>query len=229
MQSHEIRSPLTRLTLSIALLRKERHSTAEDLLVRMDRDIGVLDNLMGQLLTLSRFEAGISGTHREEVNLRQLVEEVGANGAFEAVADDKSVEVKIKDEAVLPAGDSYALRSACENVVRNAIRFTQPGTTVEIELSVEHGSSLNFAIISVNDRGPGVPETMLDAIFKPFVRVENDTMAANNNGLGLAIAAGAIHLHHGSIVAANRRGGGLEVVVRLPLEAAKEEEAVAIR
>jgi signal transduction histidine kinase len=227
--SHEIRSPLTRLTLSIALLRKERHSTAEDLLVRMDRDIGVLDNLMGQLLTLSRFEAGISGTHREEVNLRQLVEEVGANGAFEAVADDKSVEFKIKDEAVLPAGDSYALRSACENVVRNAIRFTQPGTTVEIELSVEHGSSLNFAIISVNDRGPGVPETMLDAIFKPFVRVENDTMAANNNGLGLAIAAGAIHLHHGSIVAANRRGGGLEVVVRLPLEAAKEEEAVAIR
>jgi signal transduction histidine kinase len=59
--SHEIRSPLARLSLSIALLRKERHSTAEDLLVRMDRDIGVLDVLMSQLLTLSRFETGISG------------------------------------------------------------------------------------------------------------------------------------------------------------------------
>jgi two-component system, OmpR family, sensor histidine kinase CpxA len=84
-----------------------------------------------------------------------LVEEVGANGAFEAVADDKSVEVNIKDEAVLPAGDNYALRSACDNVVRNAVRFTQPGTTVEIELSLERGSFVNFAIISVNDRGPG--------------------------------------------------------------------------
>lgn len=178
--SHEIRSPLTRLTLSIALLRKERHSTAEDLLVRMDQDIGILDNLMGQLLTLSRFEAGISGTRREEVNLRRLVEEVGANGAFEAVNDDKNIAVKIKDEAILPAGDSYALRSAYENVVRNAVRFTQPGTTVEIELSVEHGSFLNVAIISVNDGGPGVPETMLGAIFKPFVRVENDTLSSQS-------------------------------------------------
>ena len=227
--SHEMRSPLTRLALSIALLRKERHSTAEDLLVRMDRDIGVVDSLMGQLLTLSRFEAGISGTRREEVNLRQLVEEVGANGAFEAAADERNVEVRIKDEAVLPAGDSYALRSACENVLRNAIRFTQPATTVEIELSVEQGSFLNYAIISVNDRGPGVPEAMLDSIFKPFVRIEDDTMAATCNGLGLAIAAGAIHLHHGSIVASNRHGGGLEVVIRLPLQAVNEEESALVR
>jgi two-component system, OmpR family, sensor histidine kinase CpxA len=226
--SHEIRSPLARLALSIALLRKENPSTGQDLLLRMEKDIGVLDTLMGQLLILSRFEAGISGSRHDPVDLCQLVEEVGANGNFEAVADDKRVEVRIKDLAVLPAGDHHALRSACENVVRNAIRFTQPGTMVEIELAVERGPIIDFATISVHDRGPGVPEEMLESIFKPFVRVEDEATNAVSSGLGLAIAAGAIHLHHGSIVASNRSGGGLKVVMRLPLEVVEKEDLVIV-
>jgi len=191
----------------------------------MDKDIGVLDKLMGQLLTLSRFEAGISGTRHDTVDLCQLVEEVGANANFEAASSDKRVDVRIKGEAVLPTGDNYALRSACENIVRNAVRFTQPGTSVEIDLSVERGPIADAAIISVRDRGPGVPEEMLEAIFEPFVRVEGETTTAASNGLGLAIAAGAIRLHHGSIVASNRSGGGLEVLIRVPIDVAEEKHA----
>jgi signal transduction histidine kinase len=218
--SHELRSPLTRLNLSLAMLNKSIvDGKGRDLLERMDRDIAAIDRLMGQLLTLSRFEAGHSGAHREDVDLSQLVGQVGADGAFEAGASGKLVSVKTQEDVVVPNSDPYALRSACENVVRNAIRFSAPDTTVEIELSVGGGAQRQYALIAVRDCGIGVPEDLLEAIFQPFFQAPTNTESIGN-GLGLAIAAEAVRLHHGAIVARNRQGTGLEVLLQLPLDQA---------
>ncbi len=233
--SHELRSPLARLNVSVALLhsgiaaRGQNSPQQTDLLGRMERDIGTIDRLIGQLLTLSRFESGISGAPREAVDLSLLIEEVGADGLFEAQAGGKAVQVLLEDAPILQHADAYALRSACENIVRNAVRFTPPGTTVELELARETLAGRPCAVIAVRDRGPGIPEPMLQSIFDPFVRVGaentpgNDPVSENvrgnalGNGLGLAIAAGAVHLHRGTIVARNRLGGGLEILIHLPL------------
>jgi signal transduction histidine kinase len=74
----------------------------------------------------------------------------------------------------------------------------------------------SLAVLSVRDHGPGVPEESLEAIFQPFYRISSDTQELDGNGLGPAVAAEAIHIHHGTICATNRRTKGLEMVIRLP-------------
>jgi two-component system sensor histidine kinase CpxA len=216
--SHELRSPLARLNISVAMLHKSvADDRGEDLLRRMERDVAAIDALMGQLLTLSRLEAGISGSIREQVDLSLLVQQVCADGAFEAEALGKRVTTRIEEGMVLSDADPYALRSAFENILRNAIRFTAAATVVEVELSIgSQARGGSCALLAVRDHGPGVAEQLLDSIFKPFFRVPTSVDAAGN-GLGLAIVAEAIRLHQGVVVASNRDGGGLAVHVELPL------------
>lgn len=218
--SHEVRSPLARINLSLAILRREWRGESEDVLHRLESDVERIDLLMGQLLTLSRLEAGLSSAEREDVDIREILEEVTADGDFEAQALDKSVSLSAKGSTYLENADPHALRSAFENIVRNAVRFTRPGTTVEVTFHVEERVSNSFALVSVRDHGPGVPEDSLDTIFQPFVQLaNNDPSGESHNGLGLAIASEAIQMHHGTISAANLPNGGLEVRVSLPTAA----------
>jgi signal transduction histidine kinase len=115
--------------------------------------------------------------------------------------------------------DPLALRSACENIIRNAIRFTQRGTAVRVDLEMAKGVPGEQVLLFVRDQGPGVPEESLGSIFQPFVRVVRNADPAEGSGLGLAIACEAIRLHHGSIVASNLQPAGLEISVRLPVGA----------
>jgi two-component system sensor histidine kinase CpxA len=101
-------------------------------------------------------------------------------------------------------------------VIRNAVRFTQPGTDVEVVLEIDESTVEPVALLSVRDHGPGVPEDSLEAIFQPFFRIQGDEEAAGGNGLGLAIAAEAIRLHGGKIWAANLIPTGLVIKVQLP-------------
>jgi two-component system, OmpR family, sensor histidine kinase CpxA len=215
--SHELRSPLTRLSVSTALLRNGDERDRSELLDRQDRDVDLIDGLIEQLMTLSRFEMGNTSGTRETVDLARLLEQVVADGDFEAAAQDKRVIFSASDFAVIDAADDFALRSGCENVIRNAIRFTPAGETVEVQLSVDRAPALPQAIITISDRGPGVPEHLLSTIFTPFFRILSTTQREAHNGLGLAIVAGAVHMHRGQVDASNRKGGGLRVVLRLPL------------
>ena len=215
--SHELRSPLARINLSVALLKKRYSEDSDDMFQRLDRDVTRIDLLVGQLLTLSRLEAGLSSAEREGVDLTQLVEAAAADSNFEAEASGKSVSFRTTDEIILGNADPHALRSACENVIRNAVRFTQPGTVVEVVLEVQQGTLGRLAIVTIRDYGPGVPEESLQAIFAPFYRIGGDPEGADGNGLGLAIASEAIRLHHGTIGAANLRPTGLEITIRLPI------------
>ncbi|HEX5832755.1 MAG TPA: ATP-binding protein, partial [Pyrinomonadaceae bacterium] len=101
----------------------------------------------------------------------------------------------------------------------NAVRFTPAGTAVEVALQRQNGGGGNFAVISVRDRGKGVPEDALEKIFRPFYRAEDarDRQSGGGTGLGLAITERAVRMHGGTVKAENAKEGGLSVELRLKL------------
>ena len=212
--SHELRSPLARLNLSLALLRKMGDSTQKTIIGRMEQDVTRVDRLLTQLLTFSRLESGSAGVQRTAVDLSLLLQEIVADCNFEAEASRKNVHGELPGPASLPFADEEALRSAFENIVRNAVRFTPPETTVRVALQL--GTDRSEAAIIVEDCGPGVPDQLLSRIFEPFFRIEENAGTHEGVGLGLALAARAIHYHQGSISAMNRAPNGLRLEVRLP-------------
>jgi len=213
--SHELRSPLARLNVCLAMIRKHMPEETVEACERMERDVARIDTLMGQLLTLSRLEAGLSSGERENVNFTLLVQEIAADGNFEAQSLGKAVSLEASSQIVLERADSLALRSACENIVRNAIHFTPPGTEVKVALGIDNPASPQV-LLTVRDEGPGVPRNALQNIFSPFFRINGPGRQSQGNGLGLAIALEAVRLHHGTIVASNLDPTGLEISVRLP-------------
>jgi signal transduction histidine kinase len=214
--SHEVRSPLARINLSLAILKKRLSTANDDVLLRLESDVSRIDLLMGQLLMLSRLEGGLSSAERDEVDFGQIVEEVTADGDFEAQALGKSVSLRATASVFLENADPHALRSACENIIRNAVRFTSPGTNVQVVLEMDKSTLEPFALLSVRDFGPGVPEEFLQSIFQPFIQVPSEKSSEGGNGLGLAIALHAVRMHGGNISAANLAPRGLEICVRLP-------------
>ncbi len=122
------------------------------------------------------------------------------------------------DDEFLVDADPDLLRSAVENVVRNATRYTAPGTTVEAKLERQRNSKGGEdLVVRVSDSGPGVPADALAKIFEPFYRLDDArNRQTGGAGLGLSIADRAIRLHGGQITASNRKEGGLEVEIRIP-------------
>lgn len=214
--SHELRSPLARLQVALGLARQRSNGQAEKELDRIETEIERLNELIGQLLELSRLEAGVDAAHIEMVDIRELLEGLIDDAQFEAESRNCRVELKNAFPASVKA-NSRLLHSAIENVVRNAIKYTQPDTAVEISMLADAGNP-DSIIIQVRDHGPGVPEKMLPRLFEPFVRVEEarDSLSGGH-GLGLAIADRAIRLYGGEIVAKNEPDGGLSILIRLQL------------
>lgn len=208
--SHELRSPLARLQAAIGLARQDPRK-AEASLERIEREAVRLDELVGELLTLSRLEAGTGGAPLEEVDLMELVAAIADDAGFEAQARGRRVAFRGEGEVVATVR-AELLHRAFENVIRNGVKFTAEGSAVDV--AVEQGP--DHFTVTVADRGPGVPEGDLPAIFEPFYRGENGRGTAGF-GLGLAIARRALEAHGGRISARNRPGGGLEVTLHLPL------------
>jgi two-component system, OmpR family, sensor histidine kinase CpxA len=220
--SHELRSPLARLGVALGLARQRSGAEANGALDRIERESDNLNEMISQLLTLTRLESGTDSRKRTEVDLAALVREVADDADFEARSVNRSVQVVSSDDCSIN-GVEELLRSAVENVVRNAVRYTPEGTAVEVALRKQNGGSDNFAVISVRDRGNGVPEDALERIFRPFYRTEDarDRQSGGGTGLGLAITERAVRMHGGSVQAVNAADGGLAVEMRLNLESAK--------
>lgn len=210
--SHELRSPLARMNVALELARAKTNPETINLLQRIETESGRLNELIGQLLTLSKLETGSQSFEKHEINLTKLVEQITSDANFEARADNKTVQVKQKIEAKV-LGNEQLLRSAIENVVRNAVRYTNDETTVDISIeSIEKN-----ALISIKDCGDGVPEEDLEKLFKPFYRVqEARDRKSGGTGLGLAIAERAVSNHNGMIKAENTEQG-LLVKIILPM------------
>ncbi|MBV8632839.1 MAG: HAMP domain-containing protein [Silvibacterium sp.] len=210
--SHELRSPLARLNVALDLLDSAKGDVCEER-ERMRRDIDRLNSLIERLLALSRLDAANDLAAPEWFDLSDLITEVGTDAMREAVARGCEVECKIAQEFPM-LGDYELLRSAIDNVVRNAVRHASTGSAVEVELSRDTNGS---ARICIRDTGPGIPESELENIFRPFYRVDRARTPGDGGfGLGLAIAQRAVRLHRGSIAATNRSPHGLTVEIHLP-------------
>lgn len=208
--SHELRSPLARLSLAAELVRTadDRDAAVE----RMTKEIDRLADLVGTLVEVARAEGDPSAACLEPLRLATLLHEVVAD--CRVYADARGCDISVSDQAdATLRADRELLRRAVENIVRNAIRYTPQGATVNVRTE-RAGESVR---ISVRDSGPGVPEELLPKIFQPFFRVDDSRDSSTGGvGLGLAIAYRAVSVHHGRLWAQNVNPG-LNVWIELPV------------
>lgn len=230
--SHELRSPLARLIVALSLLRQCQGDEVVEYQNRIGIEADRLDKLIGQLLTLTRIDSAVDAGTRERFDLTNLIQEVAADADFEARANNRNVKVVSADACTI-TGVSELMRSAVENVIRNAVRHTAEGTTVEVAIeryvganSVNGSSNLDPVIqLRVRDYGPGVPAKHLHEIFQPFNRgtetssnghlVGGASALGGGAGLGLAITDRVVRMHNGTIHAHNASTGGFVVEIRL--------------
>jgi two-component system OmpR family sensor kinase len=209
--SHELRSPLARLQLAIDLARQDPEKIRTSF-QRVELEAGRLDQLVGELLTLSRLESGTPDGGKTTVDIVELVAGIADDAQFEAEANGRALQFRGNGSVMVDVDVELVMR-AVENVVRNAVKYTMPGTMVEVDVALS--DSGDKVLIDVSDRGPGVPSANLASIFQPFYRCDN-TGGSAGFGLGLAIAKRAVEAHGGMVLATNRPDGGLKVVLSLP-------------
>lgn len=211
--SHELRSPLARINATLGLARQRLGQNV--LFDRLERDAERLNEMIGRLLTLARLDMTAASPEMRRIDLKALVGNIVADAQWEARVRECRVEFASNGDGTIEANPDL-LRSAAENVIRNAVRYTAPGTAVEVRVDWQQGGNGEAATIRVSDRGPGVPEAELSKIFRPFYRVADARDRESGGvGLGLAIAERVARVHGGSIHAENRAGGGLEVELTL--------------
>jgi two-component system sensor histidine kinase CpxA len=212
--SHELRSPLARMRVALGLARREGADLPRQL-DRIELETERLDTIIGQMLQLSQLRVVEHSLPRSPLDLTGLISEVVEDARLEAGAADKQVEWQ-PGPPVAVGADHDLLRSAIENVLRNAVRFTGRGTAVEVSMAGAGGD----IHIDIDDHGPGIPEADLERVFEPFFRVaESRDRDSGGTGLGLAISSRIIDLYGGRVRARNRPGGGLNVKISLPMEA----------
>ncbi|MFZ0817796.1 MAG: ATP-binding protein [Candidatus Sulfotelmatobacter sp.] len=217
--SHELRSPLARLNVALGLARQRSGPESATMLERIELEASRLNELIGRLLTLARLEDGEKRVPPTPVFLDEVVLTVTEDAEFEAQARHCHVNSEIPAGNWMVLGEPSLLHSAIENVVRNAIRYTREGTTVEIHLAMAKKPNGAEAVVSVTDCGSGVPPDALKKLFQPFYRLDDDRGRLTGGvGLGLAITERAVRFHGGQVAAFNRAGGGLLVEIRLPLD-----------
>jgi two-component system sensor histidine kinase CpxA len=257
--AHELRSPLARLSVALELARDATVSTSaapetEAAHARIEREIGRLKDLISRLLTLSRLESGVQKLENVSIELPVLIESVVADANFE-VRPTKTVAAQIGAGTgfeYVVQGTPDLLRSALENIVRNALRHTPDQTSVQVSLWSEcdnDGSTSQrwnldqencyaspmptpasaWAVVSVRDEGTGVPPDELREVFRPFYRAGKGRATRDGGaGLGLTIALRAVELHGGQMRACNAEDGGLLVEMRLPLALTLPDETPLI-
>jgi two-component system, OmpR family, sensor histidine kinase CpxA len=215
--SHEFGSPLTRINLATELIRKVDDPSVTTAIARIEREIERLNGMISNLLTLSKIDACESLADKKTIDVADLLQTIVDDTDFEA-HDHNCRVILYGSEDCSTIGNPDLLRSAVENVIRNAIRYTAWQTEVEVRLACETNGAASEATISVRDHGPGVPEASLEELFRPFFRLdESRERSTGGVGLGLAIAQRAVKLHGGEIKAQNCAGRGLEVIISFPV------------
>lgn len=201
--SHELRSPLARMNVALEIAKQKSGPEMSALLTRIESEASRLNDMISLLLTFSKLEAGGEEIEKHSILLSSFLKQVVSDADYEAGAAGKRVTLSVSEDCRVIANENL-LRSAIENVVRNAVSYTPEGTAVETSLICRSKK----AIITVSDQGGGVPEAELNNLFRPFYRVgEARDRGSGGTGLGLAIAEQAVKSHKGKISARNNNGG----------------------
>jgi two-component system sensor histidine kinase CpxA len=215
--SHDLRSPISRIRVALSLASSAPDAERKEMLDRIEVELLRLNGMIEQILTVARLESGQLKPASEPISLNQVIAEAVEDARFEASQSNVEIVYNENSPELTISGEENMLRSAFENLLRNAIFYSGESGCVEVSVAVSNG----FAAIAVRDNGPGVPEYALPELFKPFYRVDD---ARNTNtggsGLGLSIVSGAVKSHYGRVSARNVQPHGLEIVVELPVATA---------
>ncbi|MBF0447216.1 MAG: HAMP domain-containing protein [Magnetococcales bacterium] len=211
--SHELRSPLARMRAALGLLEQESREKNQNHL-RLEKEVENLDRLIGQIITLSRPDQPGLIDLESWLDLGELIRSIVTDAIFEDTRNKSRLVTDIPESIILQA-DGQRLHSALENVIRNALLHTPEEGIVTIAASL----GPRWVTLTVSDQGEGVDQALLPHLFEPFFRTDDARDRKRGGfGLGLAIASKAIREHGGEIRARNRSGGGLEMVITLPMK-----------
>ncbi len=209
--SHELRSPLARMRVALGLARQPPADFSRQL-DRLEKEIERLDSMISQVLKLARLHGTDALLERERFELDDVIEEVVRDANFEGAVKNCKVNLSGATNSTV-LGSRELLRSAIENVLRNAVRYSPSDSPVEMQVA-KRSSGLELLI---RDHGPGVPAAALERIFEPFYRVaEARDRDSGGEGIGLAITSQVMKAHGGTARAVNADNGGLEVRLSLP-------------
>ena len=205
--SHELRSPLTRIQLAQALIRRKQGDSAE--LARIEGEIARLDKLIGDLLDLSRVQQHVEAP--VTLPLAELLEPILDDAMFEANQNGKQLRLPSLPAESLTMWPELLAR-ALENPLRNALKYAREF------IKVDWYREGREWVMTIRDDGPGVPVEQQPRLFLPFFRVDDArNTKTGGTGLGLAIAAEAIQRHGGTIRASSNQPTGLVITIRLPM------------
>jgi two-component system, OmpR family, sensor histidine kinase CpxA len=218
--SHELRSPLARLNVALDLGRERKGN--DPAFEQMDEDLRILDDLIGRLLTIAKLDMSAPQVPMADLDLADVLSQVARNAEFESREPKGAIQLTSSANCIV-RGNAELLHSAIENVIRNAIRYTDSGTSVEVRMQPESSSSGTKVRLVVRDYGPGVPESELQKIFQPFYRITDARdRQSGGTGLGLAIADRVVRIHGGTIRAENAAPRGLRIEIVLPQSSVRE-------
>lgn len=209
--SHELRSPLARMQAAIGLA-QQQPDKVQMTLQRLEKEADRMSELVGELLLLSRLETGVNHNQPAAIDINLLLDEIVADARFEAEAKSVSIDYRHNGDIDLH-GQQELLHRAVENVLRNAIKFSEAGDSVIVEAGINRVK--NSFVIEISDQGPGVAQDDLEKLFRPFFRGQSSRQ--DGIGLGLTIAQRAVAAHRGEIDAANLSQGGLRIRISLPI------------
>lgn len=196
--AHDLRTPLTRMRLRLALLRKSK------LREELARDLGDIEDIARSVIDFATFE--VAEEKSERVDFVSLVEAI-ADGFPEVTLDDNG----LPSRELICRARPVALRRCVTNLIQNAVTYGQ-----RAQLSLHHSN--NQIALVIRDEGPGIPQAKLDEVFSPFIRLEKSRNRETGGlGLGLTIARNIARAAGGEIYLSNHPEGGLQTELRLPL------------
>jgi two-component system sensor histidine kinase KdpD len=211
--SHDLRTPLAAITGAATTLRDERlppgGPQSTELLETICEEADRLERLVRNLLDMTQVESGALQVKREWVPLEEIVG--SALTRLEGSLTGRPIGITLPPELPPLSVDAVLFEQVFVNLLENAVKYTPTGSTIEIQARVD----VDNVVITVGDRGPGIPAGAESRVFEKFFR--GIGAAVPGAGLGLAICRGVVEAHGGTVSAANRDGGGAEFVIKLPL------------
>lgn len=226
--SHELRTPMHGI-LSFARIGLQRspHGNIERISSYFERIVNSAErlmNLLDDLLDLAKLEAGRTELRLEPVDVLKLIHDV--MDEFEGLATIHQVKITLQAEgSTMVRGDFKLLGQIVRNLLSNAIKFSPTNSEISVwvqpgglSLEGENHIPVEALEVIVTDRGPGIPEHELEAVFDKFVQSSKTRSGAGGTGLGLAICREIASAHEGQVFARNRKGSGAEFVLRIPID-----------